>query len=72
MPRKYSIATVVKMKNSHAWFARMEKGIEKFGDDTGHETFLVGPPKADEDLQVKLIEDIVAEIISKTNLKTYI
>ncbi len=27
---KYTIATVVKMKNGHAWFDRMEEGVKKF------------------------------------------
>jgi simple sugar transport system substrate-binding protein len=60
MAKKYTIATVVKAKGGYAWFNRMEKGVEKFGRDTGHETFLIGPPKADEDLQTKMIEDIIA------------
>jgi simple sugar transport system substrate-binding protein len=56
-----TIATVVKVKNGHAWFDRMETGVKKFGKDTGQTTYVVGPSKADEKLQEKIIEDLIAQ-----------
>ncbi|PID56425.1 LacI family transcriptional regulator [candidate division KSB3 bacterium] len=58
--KKYTIGTVVKV-DGIAWFDRMREGVEKFGEDTGHETFLLGPPKADAALQVQIIEDLIAQ-----------
>lgn len=58
--KKYKIATVVKLTGV-AWFDRMNAGIKKFGDDTGHETFMQGPQKADAALQVQIIEDLIAQ-----------
>jgi simple sugar transport system substrate-binding protein len=59
-PKKYVIATVVKLSGVQ-WFNRMEKGIKKFGKDTGFETFQQGPTKADAALQVQIIEDLIAQ-----------
>lgn len=59
--KKYTIATVVKVKNGHVWAERMEEGIKKFGRETGHNTFLVGPPKADENLQMHVLDDLIAQ-----------
>lgn len=56
----YTIATVVKLVGV-AWFNRMEEGIQQFGADTGHDTFLLGPPQADAALQVQIIEDLIAQ-----------
>lgn len=58
--KKYKIATVPKISGI-AWFARMEEGVQKFAEDTGHETFQVGPQKADAALQVQIIEDLIAQ-----------
>ncbi len=58
--KTYRIATVTKVKGNHAWFDRMEKGVMKFGRDTGHNTFVAGPPKADGNLQKQVIDDVVA------------
>ncbi len=60
LAEKYTIGTVVKL-DGIAWFDRMREGVEKFGEDTGHETFLLGPPKADAALQVQIIEDLIAQ-----------
>ena len=60
LAEKYTIGTVVKV-DGIAWFDRMREGVEKFGEDTGHETFLLGPPKADAALQVQIIEDLIAQ-----------
>ena len=57
---KYTIATVVKV-DGIAWFDRMREGVTKFGKDTGHDTFLVGPAKADAAEQVKIIEGLIAQ-----------
>lgn len=60
MAKQYKIATVVKL-DGIAWFERMREGVKKFAEDTGHEAFLVGPPKADAALQVQIIEDLIAQ-----------
>ena len=58
--KKLTIATVVKIAGI-AWFDRMREGVVKFGKDTGHETFLLGPAKADAAEQVKIIEGLIAQ-----------
>ena len=58
---KYTIATIVKMKNGHAWFDRMEHGVKKFNTETDYNAFLIGPPHADEHLQTQLIEQTLQE-----------
>jgi simple sugar transport system substrate-binding protein len=58
--KQYTIATVVKLTGV-AWFDRMGAGVEKFGADTGHKTFMQGPQKADAALQVQIIEDLIAQ-----------
>lgn len=67
----YTIATIVKMKNGHAWFDRMEQGVKKFSADTGHHTFLIGPPHADEHLQVQLIEKTLQEDVDALCIVPY-
>ncbi len=57
---KYTIATVVKL-DGVAWFNRMREGVEDFAADTGHDAYLIGPAKADVALQVKMIEDLIAQ-----------
>lgn len=56
----HTIATVVKLVGI-AWFNRMEEGVARFGVDTGHDTFQLGPPVADAALQVQVIEDLIAQ-----------
>jgi simple sugar transport system substrate-binding protein len=58
--RPYTIATIVKL-DGIAWFARMREGVEKFGKETGHKCFLLGPAQADAALQVQIIEDVIAQ-----------
>lgn len=58
--KKYKIATVVKLTGV-AWFNRMEEGVKKFAKETGNDAFEVGPPQADAALQVKMIEDLIAQ-----------
>ena len=56
----FTIATVVKLEGD-SWFGRMRVGVERFRDETGHECFQQGPPKADAALQVQMIEDLIAQ-----------
>jgi simple sugar transport system substrate-binding protein len=56
--KTYTIATVVKV-DPHPWFGRMREGIEKFRRDTGHNTFLLGPPRMDEQLEAKTIQTVL-------------
>lgn len=56
----YTIATVVKV-DGIAWFDRMREGVEEFGAETGHDTFLLGPSQADAAEQVRIVEDLIAQ-----------
>jgi len=56
----YNIPTVVKIAGIQ-WFNRMEEGVEEFAEATGHNAFQVGPPSADAQLQVQLVEDMIAQ-----------
>ena len=56
----FTIATVVKLEGD-AWFERMRVGVERFREETGHESFQQGPPRADTALQIQLIEDLIAQ-----------
>lgn len=58
--KKFRIATVPKVSGI-AWFQRMEEGVKKFAKDTGYDAFQVGPEKADAALQVKIVEDLIAQ-----------
>jgi simple sugar transport system substrate-binding protein len=58
--KKYTIATVVKLEGD-TWFERMRVGVARFREETGHECFQQGPPKADAALQVQIIEDLIAQ-----------
>jgi len=56
----YVIATVVKV-DGIAWFEQMREGVKRFGADTGHNTFLLGPAEADAAEQVQIIEGLIAQ-----------
>lgn len=56
----YVIATVVKM-DGLAWFEKMREGVRRFGEETGHETFLLGPAQADAAEQVQILEGLIAQ-----------
>ncbi|MDD7972809.1 autoinducer 2 ABC transporter substrate-binding protein [Roseinatronobacter alkalisoli] len=58
--QSYTIATVVKV-DGIAWFDRMRDGIQQFGEDTGHDTWMVGPSSADAAAQVQLVENLIAQ-----------
>ncbi|WBU56326.1 autoinducer 2 ABC transporter substrate-binding protein [Paracoccus sediminicola] len=57
---EYTIATVVKV-DGIAWFDRMREGVEQFAEDTGHDTYMVGPSQADAAAQVQMIENLIAQ-----------
>lgn len=56
----YKIPTVVKISGIQ-WFNRMEEGVDRFAKETGQNAFQVGPAQADAQLQVQLIEDMIAQ-----------
>ena len=56
----YNIPTIVKIAGIQ-WFNRMETGVKKFAADTGNNSYEVGPAKADAQLQVQLVEDMIAK-----------
>ncbi|HUV12243.1 MAG TPA: autoinducer 2 ABC transporter substrate-binding protein [Acidobacteriota bacterium] len=57
---QYTIPTVVKLIGVQ-WFNRMEVGIQRFAEETGHNTFILGPPRSDAALQVQILEDLIAQ-----------
>jgi len=57
---RYTIATVGKIA-PHPWFTRMGTGVEKFGSDSGHATFLRCPPRIDEYLEEQTIREVLAQ-----------
>lgn len=54
--QQYTIATIGKIL-PHPWFDRMREGVKKFGDDTGHTTFLRCPPRIDEVLEECMLKE---------------
>ena len=60
MMKKYTIATVGKLA-PHPWFDRMDVGVKKFGNNTGHQTFLRCPPRIDEVLEEQIIKEILEQ-----------
>jgi len=56
----YVIATVVKV-DGIAWFEKMREGVKRFGEETGHETFLLGPAQADASEQIQILEGLIAQ-----------
>lgn len=58
--KSYTIPTVVKISGIQ-WFNRMEEGVKRFAEETGHNAYQVGPAEADAQLQVQLIEDMIAQ-----------
>ncbi len=58
--KKFSIVTVVSI-DGVAWFDRMREGVKQFAADTGHDTWEVGPSKADPAQQVQLVESLIAQ-----------
>ncbi len=58
--KKYVIATVVKV-DGIAWFDRMREGVKQFKENTGQDTWMVGPSQADAAAQVQIIENLIAQ-----------
>ncbi len=58
--KKYTIATVGKV-DGVAWFDRMREGVDQFGADTGHTTFMQSPAQADAAQQVQILEGLIAQ-----------
>ena len=56
----YTIPTVVKLIGV-AWFDRLEEGVQRFGEETGHDVFMTGPPQADAAQQVQIVQDLLAQ-----------
>ncbi|MEO3434063.1 autoinducer 2 ABC transporter substrate-binding protein [Inquilinus sp. CAU 1745] len=56
----YTIPTIVKISGIQ-WFIRMEEGVERFAEETGHNAYQVGPANADAQLQVRIVEDEIAK-----------
>ncbi|MGF6535764.1 simple sugar transport system substrate-binding protein [Paraburkholderia sp. GAS206C] len=59
-PDKPVIGIVVKI-GGIPWFNAMEAGIKKRADQLGVKAFMVGPTSADPALQVRAIEDLIAQ-----------
>ncbi len=58
--KKFAIATVVKV-DGIAWFDRMREGVKQFKDNTGQDTWMVGPSQTDAAAQVQIIENLIAQ-----------
>lgn len=56
----HDIPTVVKLIGVQ-WFNRMDEGVKRFAADTGNNAYLIGPAQADAQLQVQMLEDMVAQ-----------
>lgn len=59
-PDKPVIGVVVKV-GGIPWFNAMETGIKKKGAELGVRAFMVGPTSADPALQVRAVEDLIAQ-----------
>ena len=46
-----------------AWFNRMAVGIETYGEESGNEAFQTGADKGDAALQVKEVENLIAQMV---------
>ncbi|MCA8909926.1 MAG: autoinducer 2 ABC transporter substrate-binding protein [Rhodospirillaceae bacterium] len=58
--QEYTIPTVVKIDGIQ-WFNRMREGVDRYAADTGNNSYQVGPAQADAQLQVQIIEDLIAQ-----------
>ncbi|NIA68328.1 autoinducer 2 ABC transporter substrate-binding protein [Pelagibius litoralis] len=57
---KPKLGVVVKI-GGIPWFNAMEVGIKQRGEELGMEAFMIGPTSADPALQVRAIEDLIAQ-----------
>lgn len=58
----YTIVTVDKTQNS-AQFERLQEGLTRFSEETGHHISLYAPAEADPVLQAQIIEDTITQPI---------
>jgi len=58
--KRFVVATVVKV-DGIAWFDRMRVGVEQFGAETGHDTWMVGPTRTDAAAQIQIVENLIAQ-----------
>ena len=58
--KTWTIVNVPKVSGI-AWFDRMNEGVKRFAEDTGHNAYQVGPSRADAALQVQIVEDLIAQ-----------
>jgi simple sugar transport system substrate-binding protein len=63
LAKDVKIGVVVKI-GGIAWFNAMEKGIQSQGAALGDNAFMVGPTSADPALQVRAIEDLIAQKVN--------
>ncbi len=52
---------VVVQQDGLPWYERMREGVDAFAIATGHEAFLTGPAQANADLQIALLDDMIAD-----------
>ena len=57
---KPTMGVVVKI-GGIPWFNAMEEGIKQRGEELGMDAFMIGPTSADPALQVRAIEDLIAQ-----------
>ncbi len=60
--KDYKVAVIVKGV-TNGWFIRMEKGIEKWAEETGYEAFMRGPSETDSAQQIQMIQDVINQDI---------
>lgn len=51
-----------------AWFNRMAEGVNKYASDSGNEAFQTGADKGDAALQVKEVENLIAQQVDVINV----
>ena len=57
-PSEWNIAVITK-DNTAAWFKRMEKGVNQFGEDTSINVTQKGPANADAASQVEVVDSMI-------------
>lgn len=58
--KRFVIATVVKV-DGIAWFDRMREGVNQFGAETGHDTWMIGPSRTSAADQAQIVENLIAQ-----------
>lgn len=67
-PKKKLVVANLPKSVGGAWFNRMKVGVLKFGTDTGSEAFQTGADKGDAALQVKEVENLIAQGVDIINI----